>query len=259
MKNVKTVLILAFFALAVAVPVLKTSMAQAEQVSLLCSYNSNVEIESYHTTSEGCDLGIIKQVSINGGSYVDADTAGAAAAAQVGDSVTWKIFITNNSDQGNTPFGIVTVHDVLPAGVTAGDATANTGTYSNGDWVFTLGQKAAPSLIINSTAATVGLVKNTATFTDYNPNNCDGECVDPPYFDSNNDNNTNDAFVNIAAVPVVPAPVTHVKPVTPVLVNTGQNPLFAMMAAFGLATAAVIVFNYDKVKAELTKFAQPRN
>src|SRR5690349_46581 len=42
-------------------------------------------------TTEGCDLGIIKQVSVNGGAFADADTSPDAVPAHVGDTVTWKI------------------------------------------------------------------------------------------------------------------------------------------------------------------------
>jgi uncharacterized repeat protein (TIGR01451 family) len=246
MKKFKLVLAVVLFAVFVSAPVVVAPHAHAESTYLLCSY---VDGEFPGNTTEGCDLVVTKQVSINGGAFVDADSAETAAQAQVGDSVQWKIVVTDNSDEGNTPFGIVTIHDVLPAGVTAGSFTTSTGTYAAGDWVFTLGQNLPATLILNSTAATPGLVKNTAAFTDYDPDNCDGRCVDPPYFDADNASNTNDAFVSIAAVPVV---VTT--PVVPTLVNTGVNPLAAMTVAFVLALAAVVIFNYDKVKAEFAKF-----
>jgi uncharacterized repeat protein (TIGR01451 family) len=247
MKKFKLVLAVALFAVFISVPAVVAPRVHAEPTDLLCSFYDG---EFPSDTTKGCDLVVTKQVSINGGAFVDADTAEAAAQAHVGDSVQWKIVVTDNSDQGNTPFGIVTVHDVLPAGVTAGSSVASTGTYTAGDWVFTLGENLPATLILNSTAATPGLVKNTAAFSDYNPDNCDGPCVDPPFFDAENDNNTNDAFVNIVAVPV-PAVVT---PAAPTLVNTGVNPLAAMMVAFVLGAAAIVVFNYDKVKAELAKF-----
>lgn len=261
MKNVKTVLILAFFALAMAVPVLKTSMAHATEVNLLCSYEIQIKSDETETGNSNCDLALTKQVKVNDGEYVDADTADTAAPAQVGDTVTWQIMVANNSDDDRTPFGIVTVHDVLPAGVTLSEANPSTGTYDGetGDWTFTLGQNLPATLTLTSTVTQAGLIKNTATLTDYDPNNCEGKCGDPPYFDNENDNNTNDAFVNVAAVPVVtPAPVVPT-PAAPTLVNTGVNPLAAMLAAFGIATATVLVFNYDKVKAELVKFAKARN
>lgn len=249
MKNLKSIVVLALFALALAVPVAVAPHAHAEPTNLLCRYNDG---EFSGTTSEGCDLVVTKKVSINGGAPVDANSADTAAKARVGDSVQWQIVVSDNSIQGNTPFGIVTLHDVLPAGVTAGSSTATTGIYDAGDWVFTLGKNVPATLTINSTATTTGLVKNTAELTDYNPDNCDGPCVDPPFHDSDDTNNVDVAYVNVVADPVVPAVVAT--PPAPTLVNTGTNPLLVMFTAFTIAAAAIVVFNFDKVKAEVAKF-----
>ena len=248
MKKFKLVLAVALFAVFISAPAVVAPRVHAEATDLLCSFYDG---EFPSDTTEGCDLVVTKLVSINGGAFVDANSADAAAQARVGDNVQWKIVVTDNSDEGNTPFGIVTLHDVLPVGVTAGSTTTSTGTYDAGNWVFTIGENLPATLILNSTAATPGLVKNTAAFTDYDPDNCDGPCVDPPYFDADNSNNTNDAFVNVVADPVV---TVAAAPVAPTLVNTGVNPLAAMMVALLFAGAAVVIFNYDKVKAELAKF-----
>lgn len=253
MKNFKSVLVIALFALAVCVPMAANGKVHAAPTNLLCSF---VDGEFPSTTSVGCDLSLVKQVKVNSGSFVDADTAGAAAQAQIGDAVVWQITITNTSvDPSYTPFGIVTVHDVLPAGVTAGSVSASTGIYNSttGDWTFTLGQNLPATLTLNSTAAASGLIKNTAAFTDYDPDNCDGPCVDPPFNDADPSNNTNDAYVNVAVVPVVtPAVVVPPAP-APTLVNTGVSPVFEMIAALSLTAVAVVIFKYNSLKSLFAK------
>lgn len=206
MKNIKLILVPALLALVIMFPLVSMSRVHAASVSLECNVTDG-EITSI--TSEGCDLSLDKQVSINGGAFVEANTPATAVQAHVGDTVTWKITITNTSNSGETPFGLVTVHDILPSGVTAGSATPSAGTYTSGDWTFDLSNLPA-TLTLTSTANSTGLVENTAAFTDYNSNNCGagggvGLCVDPAaYSDSNSANDSDNAYVNVVAVPVVP-------------------------------------------------------
>jgi uncharacterized repeat protein (TIGR01451 family) len=140
MKRVKLLLASAGFVLALAVPLINAGMAQAvaldqidQSVALRCrKVVEDGEFPSITSTTNGCDLAVDKQVSINGGIFVEADTSSDPAMAHVGDTVTYKITVSNTSDDPSsmTPQGIVTVHDLLPSGITFGSATASAGIYS---------------------------------------------------------------------------------------------------------------------------------
>jgi uncharacterized repeat protein (TIGR01451 family) len=216
MKRIKSMAAALLMSATLIAPLLAVVPAQAAQVvSLRCDYSEEILSE---IGISGCDLSLAKQVSVNGGEYQDADTAAQTAQAKIGDTITWKITVTNTSEQGYEPFGIVTVHDIPPTGVTVTGSSASTGTYSNGDWTFTVEGNLPATLVITSTANTSGQLENTAAFTDYTPEDCPGgPCIDPPYVDSNSANNSNSAFVNVAA------PVNTVAVIAPAAPSTGYG------------------------------------
>jgi uncharacterized repeat protein (TIGR01451 family) len=206
MKHVKSVLVLVLFSLTFALPAFAGSHASANELtgSLQCSYSENLTAAG----TSGCDLALAKQASINSGAFTSAETPDAALTAHVGDTVTWQITITNDSEAGFTPTGTVTVQDIVPSGVTTVSSVASTGTYTDGNWTFTLGDNLPATLTITTTANALGLVENTATLSDYTSNS-----VDPPYADSNSANNSDNAYVNVVAIPApaVTIPAAPVK------------------------------------------------
>src|SRR3989344_2417170 len=135
MKSFK-LLIAGAFVFALLTPVFATRVASAQVDTdvifedLICNWDNGEGI------TEGCDLAIDKQVSINGGSFVPADTDSDAAQAQVGDTVTWQIVVTNNSDEDLIPHGVLTVNDKPPLGVEFDSYPPTAGTYSSDQWTF---------------------------------------------------------------------------------------------------------------------------
>jgi len=250
----KHLLILLLMICGLGVPLVVAPAALAEPTNLECRYS---EVEISEVGIESCDLAIIKQVKINNGEYVAAGSTAQAAQAKVGDTVTWKITVSNNSTHNENPFGIVKVHDSLPSLLTLTAANASSGEYdsSSGDWTFTLENNLPATLVITSTAKHSGTAQNTATLTDYQPDNCDGPCQDPPYVDANSANNTSSAFVHIAApVTVVtsqaaPAPAA---PKTGFGVNLAQP--WQTLAAYGLGSIVLLALAHY-----VSKFARLSN
>ncbi len=184
--------------------------------------------QSVSFNTEFCDLAVDKQVSINGGTFVEADTAPDAAQAQVGDTVTYKIKVTNNSSEGLTPHGIVYVSDVLPGGVTYVSSSATAGNYiTNGFfanyWYLPLlnGDNTSnlpATLTITTTSNATGLYQNTATLAKYDINGqCDGGC---PYVDANAANDSNDAWID----PQIQVTRTPPPPPPPPTTSVGSDP-----------------------------------
>ena len=200
----------------------------AQDVNPLQCFTTDGEF-SQRGLTQGCDLGIDKQVSVNGGAYAEADTSAAAAQAQVGDTVTWQITVTDNSDEGMTPYGKVTVHDVLPSGAAYDSYTASAGSYDGSDWTFSLNGNLPATLTITSHAVSTGLFENTAVLAAYDP--CSDGCLGAGnYSDSNPDNNSNDAWMDPSAKPAVLAEST--------LANTGTSPMPSLLAG-GLIVATL--------------------
>jgi uncharacterized repeat protein (TIGR01451 family) len=144
--------------------------------------------------------------------------------AKVGDTITWEITISNLSDPDNVPFGVVTVQDILPSEFTMGTNAPSAGGYSDGNWTFTLDSDTPTyTLTITGIAQTSGIIDNVATLTNYDPNNCGedgsvGLCGgDPGYGDSNSTNDSDQAYVNIASIPVSVVTTSSV----PLAPNTG--------------------------------------
>jgi len=235
MNKIKCILATAVMSLAMF-PILSISQASAATTnSLRCNYNDG---EVYQTGTEACDLGIDKQVSVNGGAFVEAPTQSSAVTAHVGDSVTWKVTVTNQSPTNYTPYGTVTVTDIVPSNITIGTATPSAGTFTSNNWTFSLAKNLPATLTITSTASTIGYVENTATLSGY-ASSCDGNCEFSTYCDVNPNNNTVSAFVNVLADPVVPVvPVVPTTPAvtTPVKVVTPNAP----STGFGVNSSSLI-------------------
>lgn len=147
-----------------------------------------------------CDLGITKEVSINGEPFAPADTESEASSALIGDTVTWRITVTDLSTAGLFAYLTVDVSDILPAGVEYVSHTASIGTYDQTIWSFPTASlsgefdydsKLPAVLTIESTATTVGVWENRA---DFDAMHCDGKCE---YQDGNSANNSDSAFINI--------------------------------------------------------------
>ena len=200
MKHIKLVLVLVLFAFAFSVPALAGSHASAD------NFNNGGTLKCYYEedpSSDGCDLALTKLVEVNNGGFVSAETSNAAAQAEVGDTVTWQVTITNNSVEGWTPYGTVTVQDILPSGFTNVSSVTSTGTFTDNDWTFDVNDTLPATLTVTSTASTAGLFENTATLTGYT---CNTDQVDPPYADADPSNNSDSAYVNVTAVPVAATP-----------------------------------------------------
>jgi uncharacterized repeat protein (TIGR01451 family) len=203
-------------------------------------------------TTTGCDLSVDKQVSVNGGDYSEADTSADAAQANVGDTITWKITVTNNSDEGLTPAGTVYVSDVLPsAGVSYVSSSASAGDYITSgffanNWLLPLSDGSTSNLpatlTITSTSIATGLFQNIATLSKYDTGHCDGGCT---YADSDSSNDSDDAWIDPSAKPSVLADSTT-------LTNTG-NGLGASLVAGGMLalTASALVAASRQKRSEV--------
>ncbi len=221
--------------------------AVGDQVVVQCS--NNLEIISQDEV-QTCDLAVDKLVSVDGGAtFVEADTAPDAAQANVGDTIIYKIIVTNESTEGLTPRGVVYIKDIIPSGIdyTNGDYTATDGTYASNDssffennWILPLlsgGEfpvTTLPATLILTTKVTAtGLIQNTAAFNKYDPGSCDGGCV---YADGDSTNDSNDAWIDPQESGKVLAAET--------LADTGSG-LTASALAAGLlaATGAILVQN----------------
>jgi uncharacterized repeat protein (TIGR01451 family) len=195
--------------------------------------------------TQGCDLGVDKQVSVDGGAtFTEADNSADAAQTQVGHSVIWQITVTNTSDETLTPYGKVTVSDVLPSGVAFDSYTTSAGAYGSNDWVFSLNQNLPATLTIVSHSTSTGLFKNTATLTAYDP--CNDGCLGAgAYSDSNPDNDSNDAWIDPSAPPVVLG-LNSSDPQVLALTNTGSSTL-PIIAAGLLLTGTLVVASYGRL------------
>jgi uncharacterized repeat protein (TIGR01451 family) len=200
------------------------SLPSLDTNPLVCD---NPSVEVFEPTAEGCDLSVDKQVSVNSGPFVEADTSAAAAQAHVGDTITWQITVSNTSDSGLVPRGSVTVNDVLPtAGVTFDSYTASAGTYSGSAWTFDLKGNLPASLTITSHSAATGLFQNTASLSFYD--SCSDDCLGT-YVDSNSANNSNDAWIDPSAPPAVLG-LSSGDPQVLALTNTGSSTVPSLIA-----------------------------
>ena len=205
-----------------------------------------ISCDFFQQANTVCDLGIKKEVSVNGGAYVDANSQAEAATAQVGDTITWKVTVTNGLPL-TMPIGDVDVSDVLPAGVNFVSAVASTGTYSANVWHFTVGvdgdgysSNLPATLFITTTAQTVGTVMNEANLAAYY---CDGSCS---YSDADSSNNSDPAYVIVQTAPQVLGDSTTATPQVlgaSTLANTGTGVLASALAGFLIFIALVAATN----------------
>jgi len=245
MKSFKLLVTGAFvFALLTPVFWIRSGSAQTQIDTVLqCAY---IDAEfGEQLITNGCDLSLIKEVSVNGGGFVDANTSAEAAQAAIGDSVVWRITISDTSDidiQGYYVTGTVQVYDTLPTQVTYVSSSASDGsTYdaTSGVWQFTLGASNVPplTLTINTTATSTGLAQNIAFLSGY--------LCDPPdfwceYSDSSNANDGDQAWAEISAPPVVLGETTPV-----VLAATGSGVAESLVAA-GLIVSTFGLLGYSR-------------
>ncbi len=235
---------LAYASSVMVAPLALAGVAHAQQLVVQCSNNQEVILLDQRLI---CDLNVDKLVSVNGGPFVEADTSADAAQATVGDTITWKIIVSNNSTEGLIPYGFVYVHDVLPSGVAYVNSSASAGNYitsgffANYWYIPLLGGGEFPSttlpatLTITSTSTATGLFKNTATLAKYDTGSCDGGCV---YADGDPTNDSNDAWIDPSAKPVVLAASTE-------LTNTGSGTAASIIAG-GLIAATLAVSLYGR-------------
>ncbi len=228
-------------------PLLLSSPVQAvgDQISLQCPTVVNqIDVVRIQDNPNICDLSVDKQVSVNGGAFVDADTSPEAAVAHVGDTVVWRVVVTNSS-KDLTPHGAVYVHDLLPDGTSFQSYIASDGTYKADDgsffantWVLPLLKSQGESFVttlpatldITSKVTKTGLTENEALLTKYDPGSCDGGCV---YLDADSGNDSNAAWINVVATPHVLAAST--------IVNTGDPAVLNFVAGISLLSALGLV------------------
>jgi uncharacterized repeat protein (TIGR01451 family) len=253
MKNIKKAAIAVIGAVSLMMPF--GTLAHAAEVNPIVTCGDAVDqvcnleqptetLNCFHDSdAKGfCDLAIDKQVSVNGGAFVEADTSADGAQAQVGDTVTWKITVTDNSSGGFEPHGILTVADVLPSGAAYDSSSATVGTYDSGTWTFDIEGNLPATLTIVSHAVSTGLFKNTATLSVLD--SCSDDCVGL-YSDADPSNDSNDAWFDPSAKPAVLAESTT-------LTNTG-NGIGASLVAGGMLalTASALVAASRQKRSEV--------
>jgi len=267
MKRLKLLLASLAFVFALGTPALVNAVVSAQSCdNANCIGNQadgltpivqcpTIDGEITNPNTDLCDLAVNKQVSVNGGAFVNADTAADAASAHIGDTVTWKITVTNNSPS-LTPQGTVYVNDVLPSGVTYQSSTASSGEYitdsSNfffNDWHLPLrnpdtSTTLPATLTITTKASSVGQFQNIATLAKYDGGQCDGGCT---YADANPSNDSDDAWVNIQTAPQVLGESTTSTPQVLGLTNTGTSTTLQTIFAILLIGAAVALGAYGRL------------
>jgi uncharacterized repeat protein (TIGR01451 family)/LPXTG-motif cell wall-anchored protein len=215
--------------------------AQVELDLSSCQFWSSSEVP--------CDPSIKKEVKVAGGAYVDANTPAEAANGYVGDTVTWRITVSNNAAL-TAPIGDISVTDLLPAGTTFVSATASNGSFVTDSWVFTVGgyvdnayvSNLPATLELTTTANTTGLHENTADIVGFF---CEG---DEPceYDDGNAINNTDKAYVNIGTKGQVLGESTTQQPKPQVLAaatlaDTGTETIYSAAAVLVLIGTLALV------------------
>lgn len=255
--KVTKILVTSALVLGLSVTFLSPSKVAAAVVSPIveCPTSTGGEFPEVSNNVYDCDLSVNKQVSVNGGAFVDADSSATAASAYVGDTITWKITVQNTNTE-LTPRGTAYISDILPAGVSFNSSVAsngefigNDGSYFANNWVLPLLRTDGDSLVtalpatltITTTANAIGLLKNTATLSKYDNGQYDGGAV---YKDANSTNDTNDAYVNIQSKPQVLAATTST-PATPAaqetLAETGTQTIstVTLLATFMTSSALI--------------------
>lgn len=226
---IKKILVSLALLLAPLSPIAVKSSVVAAEIDNSCGQFFNLR---------GCDLAIKKEVSVNGGAYYDANTSGEAVSAYLGDTVTWKITVTNNIP-ASSPLGDIQVGEFLPAGVDYLSNTVTAGTYDDSIhlWTLTIGTNEEgyltnlPAVLTLTTKAIdIGVHENRADISAYN---CDGWCE---YEDSDTANNFDLAFINVSTKPqVLGASTGQVLG----LVDTGTNTILSLLTGISLVLVTV--------------------
>lgn len=252
MKMIKRALFAVAGVITIMAPLSLSAVAHAQTAldiqSLKCRYTS----DGTFYTSQGCDLAVDKQVSVNGGAYVEAHTAGDAAQATIGDTITWKITISNpNAGESlGQPFGLVRVSDVLPTAGVSYDGTSYTaskGAYTSDVWEFVLfdGSTNLPATLTIVTHATAtGSFENKAILSDYNPCTSENNCGwQGGYSDADSGNDQNSAWIDPSAGPQVLADTTTASS-GQVLADTGStsSTIVSIIATLIIVSTVAVMF-----------------
>jgi uncharacterized repeat protein (TIGR01451 family) len=197
------------------------------------------------------DISVDKQVMVEDGTFVEADSVGTAPTAYIGQAVTWRITVSNTQE---TPFGSqgnqLIVEDVIPAQFSVQNVVASAGDYivSTGKWSIPLpliGHH-SETLTITTKAENAGnAIENIATLTSIAP--IDSADV-VSFADDNSANDSNSAFIVVSTKPDKPPVVTDTTPkvlgATTTLANTGENTLtkvfFALMIVAVASTVGIV-------------------
>ena len=223
MKYLRTLSVAVAVSLGLLLSLTAITPAFAEPTDLQCVS----EKDGSEPTTDNCDLLVLQKVSVNGDEFVPSDTADTAVNAQIGDTVTWQISVfdvTDDNAPGTHAFGIVTASDVVPSAFTITNFSSTAGGEYNsdtGNWVFTIEDNNPNVLTITTKATTNGQFSNQVNLTDYLPDDCDGPCQDPPYFDTNMHNNTPVAYILVGGRLV--AVTSTSSKTTPSAPNTGTG------------------------------------
>lgn len=250
MKSIKNLLASIVLSASALTPVLSVSAVKAAVVVDLsqCNFSSQSQVP--------CDLALKKEVRINDGAYFDANSAGEAVNAAVGDTVTWRITVTNTLPT-TMPEGDVSVTELLPSGVNFVSATASTGTYSGDSWLLNVGSVVGEGYInhlpatleITTTATTVGMHENRADLAAYY---CDGPCE---YEDGNTSNNFDLAYVNIENKSrVLGETTTTTKPqvlASTTLADTGASTILPSFFGLSVVAATLLITRLTRIKHDI--------
>lgn len=242
MKSFRLLMVSIFGSL-LLMPALVGSVVSAQQQQIECVLGPEVDF--------ACDMSILKEVSVNGGAFLDANTSPEAANASVGNTVIWRVTVSEGSIEGvNFPTGEAYISDVLPGGFTFTSFLPSVGSYDPSSNVWTLPLHSFPvefpesnlpaTLTITSTAAATGLFQNVVTLSEYDP--CIDGCIGPvvAFADNFSENNSDGAWVSVSAAPVVLGDSTPV-----VLAATGSGVLQSAVAG-GLILTTLGVLGYSR-------------
>ena len=239
MKNIKKAAIAVIGAVPLMLPLGTIVHAQQAPEVLPCFSGDAIQLEAVKDAPSTCDLSVDKQVSVDGGAtFTEADSQATAAQTTVGSTVIWKITVDKSILSLNPTASYVYIKDDLPAGVSFGSAVPTAGTWgvwASDVWALPLFNEDESSnlpatLTITTTSTSTGLFDNTALLYRFEAFSCpDGGCA---YVDGNSSNDSNDAWIDPSAKPVVLAEST--------LANTGTGTALQTAAAGFLIVSTAV-------------------
>lgn len=235
----------------------RASAQRATPLSCVVYYFDQQEQYQFEHVTIGCDLSIKKSVSVNGGSFFDADTSADAVNASIGNSVTWKVVVNGSLPEvpiggGTYHVGIARVSDLLPEGTSYVSHSASYGTFNSGlgFWDFEMNSEEPTfpiELTINTTAVSSGLHENQASLSGYDINLCGSEgpgpCGFESYTDSTSTNNSDSAWISVSAAPVVLGSSATATPAVQGLADTGDTIVQSVLAGSLIVFTAVLAFS----------------